>query len=70
MRGFLQERPIKAARNAQVGPAILYFGFPHHKKVYICLGADKVEHEGVVSVRPYFSKVEPDGCFKYVPDRL
>ncbi|KAF2651941.1 cytochrome P450 [Lophiostoma macrostomum CBS 122681] len=72
MRGFLQERAtIKAARNAQLGPALLYFGCRHHEKDFIYKSElQKWEDEGVVSVRPCFSKVGPEGCFNYVPDRM
>lgn len=74
MRGFIQERAtIKAARNAALGPAILYFGCRHHQKDFIY--ADELrqwEEDGVVSVRPCFSKVGPDGkeAHRYVPDRM
>ncbi|KAF2866062.1 cytochrome P450 [Massariosphaeria phaeospora] len=82
MRGFLQERAtIKAARNAALGPAILYFGCRHYEKDF--LYADELkkwEAEGVVDVRPCFSKVGPQGSakkgkdtrrtYKYVHERM
>jgi cytochrome P450/NADPH-cytochrome P450 reductase len=73
MRGFIQERStIKKARNATLGPAILYFGCRHHEKDFIYSEELKQwEAEGVVSVRPCFSKVGPNGAPKqYVPDRM
>jgi cytochrome P450/NADPH-cytochrome P450 reductase len=73
MRAFIQERAtIKKARNATLGPAILYFGCRHHEHDYIY--ADELaqwEAEGVVTVRPCFSKVGPAGETKqYVSDRM
>lgn len=73
MRGFIQERAvIKKARNAAVGPAILYFGCRHHEKDFIY--ADELaqwEADGVVSVRGCFSKVAPEGQkARRVPDRM
>ncbi len=73
MRGFIQERAtIKAARNAPLGPAILYFGCRHHEKDYIYSDElKKWEAEGVVTLRPCFSKVSPEGESKqYVPDQM
>jgi cytochrome P450/NADPH-cytochrome P450 reductase len=73
MRAFIQERAtIKAARNATLGPAILYFGCRHHEKDFIYSDELKQwEADGVVSVRPCFSKVGPHGEAKlYVPDRM
>jgi len=73
MRGFIQERAvIKKARNASVGPAILYFGCRHYEKDFIY--ADELaqwEADGVVSVRGCFSKVAPEGQkAQRVPDRM
>jgi cytochrome P450/NADPH-cytochrome P450 reductase len=73
MRGFIQERAIiKKARNAPVGPAILYFGCRHHEKDFIYSDELKQwEAEGVVSVRGCFSKVPPAGQTpQRVPDRM
>jgi cytochrome P450/NADPH-cytochrome P450 reductase len=73
MRGFIQERAtIKKARNATLGPAILYFGCRHHEKDFIYSDELKQwESDGVVSVRPCFSKIGPAGESKqYVPDRM
>jgi len=73
MRGFIQERAtIKNARNAKVGPAILYFGCRHFEKDF--LYSDELrqwEADGVVSVRGCFSKVAPKGQkAQRVPDRM
>ena len=72
MRGFIQERAtIKAARNAELGPALLYFGCRDQDKDFIYKAElEKWEEEGVVSVRPCFSKHGPEGSHKYVPDRI
>jgi cytochrome P450/NADPH-cytochrome P450 reductase len=73
MRGFIQERAtIRKARNATLGPAILYFGCRHYEKDFIYSDELKQwEADGVVSVRPCFSKVGPNGESKqYVPDRM
>jgi cytochrome P450/NADPH-cytochrome P450 reductase len=75
MRGFIQERAtMKAARKTALGPALLYFGCRDHKKDYIY--AEELaqwEKDGVVSVRPCFSKNPPSGSEKapkYVPERM
>ena len=73
MRGFIQERAtIKNARNAKVGPAILYFGCRHFEKDFIYSDELKQwEADGVVSVRGCFSKVAPEGqTAQRVPDRM
>jgi len=73
MRGFIQERAtIKNARNAKVGPAILYFGCRHFEKDFIYSDELKQwEADGVVSVRGCFSKVAPEGQkAQRVPDRM
>ncbi|RYO30510.1 Bifunctional cytochrome P450/NADPH--P450 reductase [Alternaria arborescens] len=73
MRGFIQERAtIKKARNAKVGPAILYFGCRHYEKDFIYSDELKQwETDGVVSVRGCFSKVAPSGeKAQRVPDRM
>ncbi|KAF1936809.1 bifunctional P-450/NADPH-P450 reductase [Clathrospora elynae] len=73
MRGFIQERAtIKAARNAAIGPAILYFGCRHFEKDFIYAeDLKKWDADGVVSVRGCFSKVAPDGeKMQRVPDRM
>ncbi|KAF2005186.1 ferredoxin reductase-like protein [Amniculicola lignicola CBS 123094] len=74
MRGFIQERAtVKAARNQELGPALLNFGCRHYKNDYLlALERKKWEAEGVVSLRPCFSKVSPPGSEKacrYVPER-
>lgn len=75
MRGFMQERAtLNAVRNTAFGPAILYFGCRDYSKDYIY--ADELaqwEANGIVSVRPCFSKNPPPGADKvpkYVPDRM
>ncbi|KAF3031392.1 hypothetical protein E8E12_001724 [Didymella heteroderae] len=72
MRGFIQERAIiRKAHRITLGPAILYFGCEHHREDYIY--QDELtnwEVDGVVSVRPCFSRVGPLGCYKYIPDRM
>ncbi|KAL5412471.1 hypothetical protein PMIN06_008411 [Paraphaeosphaeria minitans] len=75
MRGFIQERAtMKAARKTTFGSALLYFGCRDHTKDYIY--ADELaqwEKDGVVSVRPCFSKNPPSSegkGHKYVPDRM
>jgi cytochrome P450/NADPH-cytochrome P450 reductase len=73
MRGFIQERAtIKAARNAAIGPAVLYFGCRHHEKDFLYANELKQwEADGVVSVRGCFSKVAPEGQkAQRVPDRM
>ncbi|KAF3036352.1 hypothetical protein E8E12_008017 [Didymella heteroderae] len=72
MRGFIQERAtIRKARNITLGPAILYFGCRHHEKDYIYkYELEQWESDGVVSLRPCFSKEEAGGHYKYVPDRM
>jgi cytochrome P450/NADPH-cytochrome P450 reductase len=74
MRGFIQERAtIKAARKIQLGPAILYFGCRDYEKDFIYSNELRQwEEEGVVSVRPCFSKRGPeDGkVHRYVPERM
>jgi cytochrome P450/NADPH-cytochrome P450 reductase len=73
MRAFIQERAtIKAARNATLGPAVLYFGCRHPEKDFLYRDElAKWESDGVVRVRPCFSKVGPnDESKQYVPDRM
>ncbi|KAF2730502.1 cytochrome P450 [Polyplosphaeria fusca] len=71
MRAFIQERAaIKAARNQKLGPAVLYFGCRDEGADYIY--ADELaawEKEGIVSVRPCFSK-SGAGAPKYVHERI
>jgi len=72
MRGFMQERAaIAAAKQQELGPAILYFGCRHYEKDFIYSDELKAwEDAGVVSVRPAFSKVGPGDHQEYVPDRI
>lgn len=71
MRGFIQERAaLAAAKQQDLGPAILYFGCRHHEKDFIYADELKAwEDARIVSVRPAFSKVGP-GKLSYVPDRI
>ncbi|KAH7117051.1 cytochrome P450 [Dendryphion nanum] len=71
MRGFIQERAtIKKARNALLGPAILYFGCRDHTSDFLYRDElQQWEKEGIVSVRPCFSKEGP-GAPKHVPHRM
>ncbi|KAF7679588.1 bifunctional p-450 nadph-p450 reductase [Alternaria burnsii] len=72
MRGFIQERAtIRKVLKVTLGPVILYFGCQHYQEDYIY--EDELtnwENDGVVSVRPCFSRVGPKGCHKYVPERM
>jgi cytochrome P450/NADPH-cytochrome P450 reductase len=72
MRGFIEERAqIAKARSKKLGPALLYFGSRDFEKDYI-YASQLAEWEalGAVKVRPAFSKRGPEGCCKYVPDRM
>lgn len=72
MRGFIQERASLAAAGARkLGPAILYFGCRDVDKDFIY--KDELaqwEKDGVVSVRPAFSRNGPEGGAKYVYERM
>lgn len=78
MRGFIQERAaIASARgdessSTHLGTAILYFGCRDHELDFIY--ADELrawEEQGIVDVRPAFSKRAPSGeKTRYVPDRI
>ncbi|KAI9667304.1 MAG: hypothetical protein M1821_000119 [Bathelium mastoideum] len=75
MRGFLQERATLAAAGARkLGPTILYFGCRDVDQDFIY--KDELaawEREGVVSVRPAFSRRGPDNGGtrkKYVYERM
>ncbi|CAI6265607.1 unnamed protein product [Periconia digitata] len=75
MRGFIQERAaIKGNRNTVLGPAILYFGCRDYQRDFIY--SDELqqwEKDGIISMRPCFSKSGPDGEGKgpkHVPDRM
>ncbi|KAF2088806.1 cytochrome P450 [Saccharata proteae CBS 121410] len=74
MRGFIQERACIAQGGARkVGPALLFFGCRDHEKDFIYADElKKWEDDGVVAVRPAFSKTGPKGGdgFKYVHDRI
>lgn len=68
--GFLQERAIKLSQGEKLAPALLFFGCagPNIDFLY----KDELqewEQQGVVSVRPAFSR-EPQGEVKYVQDCL
>ena len=72
MHGFIQERAsLAAAGSRKIGPAILYFGCRDVDKDYIY--KDELaqwEKDGVVSVRPAFSRNGPEGVPKYVYERM
>ncbi|KAF2497931.1 cytochrome P450 [Lophium mytilinum] len=72
MRGFIQERAaIAAAKQQELGPAILYFGCRHYEKDLIYSDELKTwEDAWVMSVRPAFSKAGPWGHQEYVPERI
>ena len=72
MRGFIQSRAcLKAAGARKLGPAILYFGCRDVDKDYIYKDElQRWEKEGVVSLRPAFSKHGPEGAPKYVYERI
>lgn len=71
MRAFLQERStIKKARNAALGPAILYFGCRHPEDDYIYRAELKqCELDGVVALRPTFSRSQ-EGEYRYAHERM
>lgn len=72
MRGFIQERAaIQKARDVKLGPALLYFGCRDIEKDYIYKDElQEWEKQGVVSLRPCFSKNGGDNAFKYTSDRI
>lgn len=71
MRAFLQERAtIKAARQVDLGPALLYFGCRSETADYIYKDElEQWEKEGVVSLRTCFSKSGPKAP-QYVYERM
>ncbi|KAK3173877.1 hypothetical protein Dsin_032562 [Dipteronia sinensis] len=73
MRGFIEERAaIQKARGQKLGPALLYYGCRDMEKDYLYKGQlEEWEKQGVVSLRPCFSKhgTEQDQ-FKYTSDRI
>ncbi|KAI1127439.1 cytochrome P450 [Nemania abortiva] len=75
MRGFIQQRACVAATNKEaLGPALLYFGCRDYELDF--LYADELrawESQGVVQVRPAFSRRGPDGAqkhHKYTHERM
>ncbi|KAG7001370.1 bifunctional cytochrome P450/NADPH P450 reductase [Physcia stellaris] len=73
MRGFIEERAaIASARAIHPGPALLYFGCRDYEKDFIYREElAEWEQQGVVTVRPCFSKRGPEADgYEYVPDRL
>ena len=75
MRGFIQERAaVASARgdSGHLGPAILYFGCRDFDSDFIYANELKAwQEQGVVNVRPAFSKKAPEGeKTMYVPDRV
>ncbi|KAL8787186.1 MAG: hypothetical protein Q9195_007877 [Heterodermia aff. obscurata] len=74
MRGFIEERAaIASARSIKLGPALLYFGCRDSELDYIYRAelADW-ERQGVVAVRPCFSKRGPEegSVYKYTHERI
>ncbi|KAK5164033.1 uncharacterized protein LTR77_010124 [Saxophila tyrrhenica] len=73
MRGFIQERAAIASAqpNATFGKAILYFGCREPECDYICrTELEEWEKQGVVELRPTFSRSSTPQTHRYVPDRL
>ncbi|KAF1981914.1 bifunctional P-450/NADPH-P450 reductase [Aulographum hederae CBS 113979] len=74
MRGFLSERAaIKKGGAVAQGQALLYYGCRSHEKDFVYSAElKKWEDEGVVSVRPAFSRQGPEGeeKYRYVQDRM
>ncbi|KAJ3487812.1 hypothetical protein NLI96_g3280 [Meripilus lineatus] len=73
MRGFIQERALQKEAGQEVGKITLFFGCrrPNEDYLYSTTDMKKWVEEGVVDVRPAFSR-ETDkslGC-KYVQDRI
>ncbi|MEE7501949.1 bifunctional cytochrome P450/NADPH--P450 reductase [Methylobacterium mesophilicum] len=69
-RGFLQERAIQKVNGREVGSALLFLGVTHPEVDF--LYHDELaawERDGVVSVRPAFSKA-PDGAVTFVQHRV
>lgn len=69
MRGFIQERAAQKHSGRSVGPALLFFGCRSPDEDYLYADTDLKQwvKDGVVDVRPAFSRVEEasEGC-KYV----
>ena len=75
MRAFIQSRAAVAEAEARkLGPAVLYFGCRDFEKDYIYKDElEKWHKDGIVSVRPAFSRRGPPDAkqnFKYAPDRI
>lgn len=73
MHGFIEERAALAAAGRKLGPALLYYGCRDFEKDYIYKDQlEKWQADGVVQLRPAFSKKGPEGQqnWKYVPDRM
>ncbi|RYX82717.1 cytochrome P450 [bacterium] len=71
-RGFIQERALRAEReeNPDVAPTLLFFGCTDPDVDFLYKDElAKLEEEGVVSVRPAYSR-KPEGDIKYVQDRI
>ena len=75
MRGFIQARAaVIDGGERKIGPAILYLGIRDYEKDYIYKDElEKWQKDGVVEVRPTFSRRGPPDAkenFKYVQDRI
>lgn len=69
-RGFVQERAIRRRRGEVVGPALLFFGCRHPDRDWLYRDEFAAwEGEGVVDVRPAFSRAPVDGV-RHVQDRV
>ncbi|KAI5117203.1 hypothetical protein M0805_005173 [Coniferiporia weirii] len=72
-RGFVQERAAQRAAGRTVGRAVLFFGCRARGEDYLYADGELGEwvREGVVDVRPAFSREEgeAEGC-RYVQDRV
>ena len=74
MRGFIEERAaIASARSIKFGPALLYFGCRDYERDYIYQAElTEWEQQGVVALRPCFSKRGPEGetDYRYTHERI
>lgn len=71
MRGFIQERAAQKESGREIGKILLFFGCRNPEEDYIYSASDlkKWVDEGVVDVRPAFSRKveESEGC-KYIQE--
>ncbi|KAI1845852.1 hypothetical protein JX266_007939 [Neoarthrinium moseri] len=73
-RGFVQERACVIEHNhaeKKLAPALLYFGCRDADKDFLYRKElEEWEKLGAVSLRPVFSRHGPQGCHKYVYERM